>query len=35
MIENHCSGFIWLLMRQCPYLVTGLRRVEFTGGWLI
>lgn len=34
MIENHCSGFIWSLMRQCPYLITGLRRAGFTGGWL-
>lgn len=34
MIENHLSGFVWRLMRACPYLVTGLRRAEFTGGWL-
>jgi hypothetical protein len=34
MIENHRSGFLWLLMRQCPYLVTGLRRAGFNGGWL-
>ncbi|MCC5850570.1 MAG: hypothetical protein JJU29_20985 [Verrucomicrobia bacterium] len=34
MIENHRSGMLWALMRQCPYLVTGLRRAEFSGGWL-
>lgn len=34
MIENHFSGLLWSLMRQCPYLVTGLRRAGFTGGWL-
>ena len=34
MIENHRSGFLWSLMRQCPYLVAGLRRAGFTGGWL-
>ncbi len=34
MIENYFSGFLWLLMRQCPYLVTGLRRAGFTNGWL-
>ena len=34
MIENHGSDFLWSLMRQCPYLVTGLRRAGFTGGWL-
>ncbi len=34
MIENHMSGLLWRLMRQCPYLVSGLRRAGFTGGWL-
>ncbi len=34
MIENHQSGLLWSLMRQCPYLVTGLRRAGFRGGWL-
>jgi hypothetical protein len=34
MIENHRSGFLWSLMRQCPYLVTGLQRAGFAGGWL-
>jgi hypothetical protein len=34
MIENHRSGLIWRLMRDCPYIVTGLRRAGFTGGWL-
>jgi hypothetical protein len=34
MIENHRSGLLWALMRQCPYLVTALRRAGFTGGWL-
>jgi hypothetical protein len=34
MIENYRSEFLWSLMRQCPYLVTGLRRAGFTGGWL-
>ena len=34
MIENHRSGFLWSLMRQCPYLATGLQRAGFTGGWL-
>ena len=35
MIENHRSGFIWQLMRACPYLVDGLRRAGFRGGWLL
>ena len=34
MIENHLSGSLWNLMKECPYLVTGLRRAGFTGGWL-
>lgn len=34
MIENHCSTLIWRLMRRCPYIVRGLRRADFRGGWL-
>jgi hypothetical protein len=34
MIENYRSEFLWRLMRRCPYVVTGLRRAGFTGGWL-
>jgi hypothetical protein len=34
MIENHRTGFLWSLMRQCPYIVAGLRKAGFTGGWL-
>jgi hypothetical protein len=34
MIENYRSGLLWRLMRRCPYVVTGLRRAGFQGGWL-
>jgi hypothetical protein len=34
MIENYRTGFLWRLMRRCPYIVEGLRRAGFTGGWL-
>jgi len=34
MIENYRTGLPWHFMRQCPYLVTGLRRAGFWGGWL-
>jgi hypothetical protein len=34
MIENYRSGLIWRLMRNCPFVVTGLRRAGFNGGWL-
>jgi hypothetical protein len=34
MIENYLSGFVWRLMRGCPYIVAGLRKAGFRGGWL-
>ena len=34
MVENYRSGLTWELMRGCPYLVAGLRRSGFSGGWL-
>jgi hypothetical protein len=34
MIENYRTGLVWRVMRDCPYVVTGLRRAGFTGGWL-
>jgi hypothetical protein len=34
MIENHRTQLIWRLMRNCPYVVAGLRHAGFSGGWL-
>jgi hypothetical protein len=34
MIENFRSDLIWRLMRACPYIVAGLKRAGFSGGWL-
>jgi hypothetical protein len=34
MIENYRSEFLWRLMRGCPYIIEGLRRARFSGGWL-
>ena len=34
LIENYRTGLLWRLMRDCPYVVTGLHRAGFTGGWL-
>jgi hypothetical protein len=34
MIENHRSELPWRLMRDCPYILAGLRRAGFTGGRL-
>jgi hypothetical protein len=34
MIENYRTGLLWDVMRWCPYVVAGLRRAGFAGGWL-
>jgi hypothetical protein len=34
MIENYRTGFLWRLMKGCPYIVEGLRRADFKNGWL-
>jgi hypothetical protein len=34
MIENHRSGLIWKLTRQCPAIRAGLTGAGFAGGWL-
>jgi hypothetical protein len=32
--ENFRSGFLWHLMRSCPYIINGLKRAGFSGGYL-
>lgn len=34
MIENYRSGLIWERMKRSPYVVRGLCRAGFRGGWL-
>lgn len=34
MIENYRTQLIWRLMQGCSYVITGLRRAGFRGGWL-
>jgi hypothetical protein len=34
MIENYRSELLWRLTKRSPYLVGGLRRAGFKGGWL-
>jgi hypothetical protein len=34
MIDNYQTGLIWKTMKQCSYLVQGLKRGGFEGGWL-
>ncbi|MGH8214475.1 MAG: glucoamylase family protein [Rhodanobacteraceae bacterium] len=34
MIENHCSGQVWRLMRACTPIRRGLQAAGFRGGWL-
>jgi hypothetical protein len=33
-IENFRSGLVWQTMKKNPYVVSGLQRAGFTGGWL-
>jgi len=33
-IENHRSGLVWNLMKRNPYIVQGLQKAGFKGGWL-
>ncbi len=34
MLENQRSELVWRLMRKNPYVIRGLCRAGFTGGWL-
>ncbi len=34
MIENHYTGLIWQLMQKNPYIIAGLKKAGFHGGWL-
>ena len=34
MIANYRDDLVWKYMRKSPYIVEGLRRAGFTGGWL-
>lgn len=34
MIENHRSELIWNIMKKNPYILDGLRKAGFSGGWL-
>jgi hypothetical protein len=34
MIENYKSQLIWKTIKKSPYIINGLRRAGFTGGWL-
>jgi hypothetical protein len=33
-IENYQTEFVWSLMKRNPYIVDGLHRCGFSGGWL-
>jgi hypothetical protein len=34
MIENFQTELIWKTIRECPYIVAGLRRAGFRDGWI-
>lgn len=33
-LENYRSELVWKLMKKNPYIVNGLKKAGFTGGWL-
>ena len=33
-IENHRSELVWKLMKKNPYVIAGLKKAGFKGGWL-
>ena len=33
-LENYRSGLVWDLMKKNPYIVAGLKKAGFKGGWL-
>lgn len=34
MLQNHETELIWNVMKKNPYIIAGLRRAGFKGGWL-
>lgn len=34
MIENHRTQLVWDVMRESPYIIAGLCRAGFEGGWI-
>ena len=34
MLENYESGLIWDIMKKNQYIIAGLKKAGFTGGWL-
>lgn len=34
MLANYRSDLVWKYMRKSPYIIRGLRRAGFSGGWL-
>ena len=34
MIENFRSALIWNITKNCPYIIRGLQKAGFKGGWL-
>ena len=33
-LQNHETGLLWNVMKKNPYIVAGLQRAGFTGGWM-
>ncbi len=33
-IQNHENGFLWNTMKKNPYIIAGLKKAGFSGGWI-
>jgi hypothetical protein len=34
MIENYKSNLVWNIMKRNPYIIAGLKKAGFKGGWM-
>jgi hypothetical protein len=34
MIENYRNEFVWRVMKKNAYIINGLKKAGFRGGWL-
>jgi hypothetical protein len=34
MLENYNTGLVWEIMKKNPYIIVGLKKAGFQGGWI-
>jgi hypothetical protein len=34
MLENYKSSLVWNIMKKNPYIIEGLKKAGFKGGWI-